>query len=420
MATATAKKPAAKAPAAKSNEPKEEMFVFEGKNKQGKIEKGEMPGTSEAVIRARLRGKGITPTKVKKRGKPRGGGKPITATDIALFARQMTTMMESGVPLVQSFEIVGQGHENPSMQRMILQIKADVEAGGTFADALRKHPDQFDTLFCNLVEAGEQAGILESLLNKVATYKEKSESIKKKIKSALSYPISIIVVAMVVSAVLLIFVVPVFAGMFKDFGADLPAITAFVVILSDWLIANWYIAGGAIFAFVFSFKQANKRSQKFNELMQRVLLKVPVFGQLVKLSCIARFARTLATMFAAGTPLVDAMDSVAGATGNIVYSEAVIRMKNEVSTGTALATSMRNCGDVWPSMVIQMVQIGEEGGSVDKMLSKVADYYEEEVDAMVEKVSAMMEPMIMAFLGVVIGGLVLAMYMPIFKMGSVI
>jgi type IV pilus assembly protein PilC len=420
MATATAKKPAAKAPAAKSNEPKEEMFVFEGKNKQGKIEKGEMPGTSEAVIRARLRGKGITPTKVKKRGKPRGGGKPITATDIALFARQMTTMMESGVPLVQSFEIVGQGHENPSMQRMILQIKADVEAGGTFADALRKHPDQFDTLFCNLVEAGEQAGILESLLNKVATYKEKSESIKKKIKSALSYPISIIVVAMVVSAVLLIFVVPVFAGMFKDFGADLPAITAFVVVLSDWLIANWYIAGGAIFAFVFSFKQANKRSQKFNELMQRVLLKVPVFGQLVKLSCIARFARTLATMFAAGTPLVDAMDSVAGATGNIVYSEAVIRMKNEVSTGTALATSMRNCGDVWPSMVIQMVQIGEEGGSVDKMLSKVADYYEEEVDAMVEKVSAMMEPMIMAFLGVVIGGLVLAMYMPIFKMGSVI
>jgi type IV pilus assembly protein PilC len=419
MATATVKKPA-KAPAAKSSEPKEEMFVWEGKNKQGKVEKGELPGASETVVRAMLRRKGITPTKVKKRPKPRGGGKPITASDIALFARQMTTMMESGVPLVQSFEIVGQGHENPSMQRMVLQIKADVEAGGTFADALRKHPDQFDTLFCNLVEAGEQAGILESLLNKVATYKEKSESIKKKIKSALSYPISIIVVAMVVSAVLLIFVVPVFAAMFKDFGADLPAITAFVVVLSDWLVANWYIAGGAIVAFVISFKQANKRSQKFNEAMQRLLLKVPVFGQLVKLSCIARFARTLATMFAAGTPLVDAMDSVAGATGNIVYSEAVIKMKSEVSTGTSLAASMRNCGDVWPSMVIQMVQIGEEGGSVDKMLGKVADYYEEEVDAMVEKISAMMEPMIMAFLGVVIGGLVLAMYMPIFKMGAVI
>jgi len=418
MATAIAKKPA-KAPA-KSNEPKEEMFVWEGKNKQGKPEKGELAGASETVIRARLRGKGITPTKVKKRPKPRGGGKPITPGDIALFARQMTTMMECGVPMVQSFEIVGQGHENANMQRLILQIKTDVEAGGTFADALRKHPDQFDTLFCNLVEAGEQAGILESLLNKVAIYKEKSEGIKKKIKSALSYPISILVVAVVVSSILLIFVVPVFADMFKEFGADLPAITAFAVSLSNWLVANWYYAFGTIVAFVISFKQANKRSQKFNEAMQRLLLKVPVFGQLVKLSCIARFARTLATMFAAGTPLVDAMDSVAGATGNIVYTEAVLRMKTEVSTGTSLATSMRNCGDVWPSMVIQMVQIGEEGGSVDKMLSKVADYYEEEVDAMVEKVSAMMEPMIMAFLGVVIGGLVLAMYMPIFKMGSVV
>lgn len=401
------------------------MFVWEGKDKTGKKVKGERSGTNEALIKAQLRREGILTPKVKKKPKSLsdmlgGGGKPVTAGDIAIFARQLTTMMESGVPLIQSFEIVGQGHENPNMQKLILDIKADVEAGGTMADALRKHPDHFDDLFCNLVEAGEQAGILESLLNKVATYKEKSEAIKKKIKGALSYPITILIVAAVVSAILLIFVVPVFADLFSGFGADLPAMTAFVVYLSDQLQAYWLHILVAIFAFKFSFQQANKRSKKFNEAMQRLSLKLPVFGQLLRLSAIARFARTMSTMFAAGTPMVEAMDSVAGATGNIVYFEAVMQMKEEVSTGTSLTDSMRNCGDIWPNMVVQMVQIGEESGALDKMLAKVADYYESEVDEMVEKISAMMEPMIMAFLGVVIGGLVVAMYMPIFQMGAVI
>jgi type IV pilus assembly protein PilC len=329
-------------------------------------------------------------------------------------------MMEAGVPLLQSFEIVGEGQENPRMQKLILEIKAHVESGGTLAEAFRQHPDQFDALFCNLVEAGEQAGILESLLNKVAIYKEKSEGIKKKIKGALTYPIAILVVAMVVSAILLIFVVPVFADMFKDFGGELPGMTAFVVKISDFMVANWLYVFGSIAAFVTVFKQLNKRSKKFNETMQRVSLKYPVFGQLIYLGAVARFARTLSTMFAAGTPLVESLDSVAGATGNIVFFEAVKGMQEEIATGTTLTQSMRNCKDLWPNMAIQMVQIGEESGALDKMLGKVADFYEEEVDAIVEKVSAMMEPMIMAFLGVVIGGLVLAMYMPIFKMGSVV
>lgn len=402
---------------------KDAMFVWEGKNtKTGKAEKGELVGTSEAVVKAALRRKGIVPSKVKKKSKSLlsfgGGGKPITTGDITIFARQLTTMMESGVPLIQSFDIVGQGHENPSMQKLILQLKADIEAGGTMADAMRKHPDYFDSLFCNLVEAGEQAGILESLLNKVANYKEKSEGIKKKIKGALSYPIAIMVVAMCVSAILLIYVVPVFAGMFSSFGGELPALTALVVKMSDFMVANWAPVFGSIVGVVITFKQLNKRSKKFNEQMQRLSLKFPVFGKLIYLGAVARFARTLSTMFAAGTPLVESMNSVAGATGNIVFYEAVMNMKSQISTGTTLAQSMRDCKDLWPNMAIQMVQIGEESGAIDKMLAKVADYYEEEVDSIVEKISSMMEPMIMAFLGVVIGGLVLAMYMPIFKMGE--
>ncbi|MEK7991567.1 MAG: type II secretion system F family protein [Thiotrichaceae bacterium] len=400
------------------------MFVWEGKDKSGKKVKGERAGKSDTIVKAMLRREGILGIKVKKKPKALfgggGGGKPISPGDIALFARQLTTMMESGVPLLQSFDIVGEGHENPRMQKLIMALKVDIEAGGTLADALRKYPEQFDTLFCNLVEAGEQAGILESLLNKVAAYKEKSEAIKKKIKGALSYPMSILVVAAGVSAILLIFVVPVFADLFSGFGADLPALTAFVVHLSDLLKAYWLHVLVVVFALKTSFKEANKRSKKFNDAMQRLSLKIPVFGALIRLSSIARFARTMSTMFAAGTPMVEAMDSVAGATGNIVYYDAVMKMKNDISTGTALADSMRDCGAVWPNMVIQMVQIGEESGAIDKMLAKVADYYEEEVDAVVEKISAMMEPMIMAFLGVVIGGLVLAMYMPIFKMGEVI
>jgi type IV pilus assembly protein PilC len=417
MATKIAKK----APAKKKQQ--DTYFVYEYKDKKtGEKRSGELAGSSEAVVKSALRKQGIIPTRVKKKSKPLfgGGGKPITSGDISIFARQMTTMMESGVPLIQAFEIVGQGHENPSMQKLIIEIKTFVEAGGTFADALREHPDHFDKLFCNLVEAGEQAGILEALLNKVATYKEKSEAIRKKIKGALSYPIAILVVATAVSAILLIFVVPVFADLFSSFGGELPAMTAAVVKMSDFLVANWAPVFGGIVAFVITFKQLNKRSVAFNEQMQRLSLKLPVFGNLIKLSAVARFARTLSTMFAAGTPLVEAMDQVSGATGNIVYSDAVIRMKGEIATGTALATSMRACGDVWPNMVIQMVQIGEESGAIDTMLGKAADYYEDEVDEMVEKISSLMEPMIMAFLGVVIGGLVLAMYMPIFKMGEVI
>ncbi|OQW95212.1 MAG: type II secretion system protein F [Beggiatoa sp. IS2] len=402
--------------------PKEIIFAYEGKNKKGEKVKGEKSGTSEAIIKAVLRREGINVTRVKKKsGGKRRGGKPITASDIAIFARQLTTMMESGVPLIQSFAIVGEGHENPNMQNLILDIKAHVEAGGTLAEALRKHPEQFDTLFCNLVEAGEQAGILESLLNKVASYKEKSEQMKKKIKKALTYPIAVIVVAMIISAILLIFVVPVFADMFKGFGAELPALTQFVVKLSDGLVAYWYIVGGGLFAFMTVFKWANKNITPFNHAMQRLALKIPIVGQILSKSAVARFARTLATMFAAGTPMVEAMDSVAGATGHITYITAVMKMKDAVSTGTSLAQSMRDTPPgVWPNMVIQMVQIGEEAGALDKMLGKVADFYEGEVDALVDAMSSLMEPMIMAFLGVVVGGLVLAMYMPIFKMGSVI
>jgi len=388
--------------AAKAATKQEIMFVWEGKDKKGEKRKGERAGKSEAAIKAILRKEGIRPTKVKKKPKDLfgGGGKPIETKDIALFARQMSTMMTAGVALLQSFDLVAGGHEKPKFQKLVMDIKADVEAGGTMADALRKHPKYFDSLFCNLVDAGEQAGILESLLTKLAVYKEKSESMKKKIKGALSYPISIMVVAMIVSAILLIYVVPVFADMFTSFGGELPALTQVVVNMSDFMVANWMPVFGGIIGFVLS-------------------LKLPLFGELLTKSAIARFTRTLATMFAAGTPLVEAMDSVAGATGNIVYYEATMKIKSEVETGIPLAESMRNVG-VFPNMCVQMTQIGEESGDIDKMLNKVADYYEEEVDELVNALSSMMEPLIMAFLGVVIGGLVLAMYMPIFSMGAVI
>ena len=401
---------------------KEKMFVYEGKDKKGAKKTGELTGASEAAVKALLRKQGILPTKVKEK-KPSLlsglGGKPIETADIALFARQMATMMTSGVPLLQSFDLVGQGHEKPAFQNLVMTIKSKVEAGGTMADALREHPQYFDSLFCNLVEAGEQAGILESLLTKLAIYKEKSEAIKKKVKGALSYPISIMVVAMIVSAILLVYVVPVFADMFKSFGGQLPALTQMVVNMSDFMVANWMPVFGTLIAAKIAFGQAKKRSVKFQEFLQRLSLKLPLFGDLLTKSALARFTRTLATMFAAGTPLVEAMDSVAGATGNIVFYEATMKIKEEVTTGTTLAESMRNQG-VFPNMCIQMTQIGEESGSIDKMLNKVADYYEEEVDALVESLSAMMEPMIMAFLGVVIGGLVLAMYLPIFSMGAAI
>ncbi len=405
---------AAKAP------PKEIIFVWEGKDKKGEKRKGEEVSKSEAAVKSKLRSQGIIPSKVKK--KPKDflaalNSKPVLTADIAMFARQMSTMMMAGVPLLQSFDLVAGGHENPNFAKLVMSIKADVEAGGTMADALREHPKYFDSLFCNLVEAGEQAGILESLLTKLADYKEKSESMKKKIKGALSYPISIMVVALIVSAILLIYVVPVFADMFESFGGNLPALTQLAVDMSDFMVANWMPVFGTIIGLKIAFTQAKQRSVAFQNFLQRFSLKLPLFGDLLTKSAIARFTRTLATMFAAGTPLVEAMDSVAGATGNIVFYEATMAIKKDVSTGIPLAESMRETG-VFPNMCVQMTQIGEESGDIDKMLNKVADYYEEEVDGLVESLSSMMEPMIMAFLGVVIGGLVLAMYLPIFSMGG--
>lgn len=427
MATATKQKPAQqrRAAAGRKAETQKQLqqntFSWEGK-KGGQIAKGELQGTSEAMVKAILRKQGVVPIKVKKKSKPllnANSGQKITTGDIAIFARQLATMMGSGVPLVQSFEIVGKGHDNPAMRTLIFAIKNDVEAGGTLAEALRKHPKHFDNLFCNLVEAGEQAGILESLLGKIATYKEKTEGIKKKIKKALMYPIIVLIVAFIITAILMIFVVPVFGDMFKSFGAALPAPTQFVVNISDAFVNYWYLIFGTVGGVIFSFLEARKRSIAFRHMTERLSLKLPVFGQILNKSAIARFARTLSTMFAAGTPLVESMDSVAGAAGNIVYYEAIMKIKEDVSNGTQLAVSMQDTG-VFPNMVIQMVGIGEESGAIDAMLSKVADFYEEEVDNLVDGLSSMMEPMIMAFLGIVIGGLVVAMYLPIFKMGQVV
>lgn len=400
---------------------KEVIFIWVGTNKKGEKRKGEMRGISEYHVKAALRRQGLRPIKVKKKPKDLfgGGGKPIDTADIAMFARQMATMMTSGVPLIQAFDLVGQGHDKPKFQELMMALKADVEAGGTMANALRKYPQYFDPLFCNLVHAGEQAGILETLLTKLAIYKEKSESIKKKIKSAIKYPIAVIIVAMIVSAILLIYVVPIFADMFKEFGADLPAFTQMVVNMSNFLVAYWFYVFAGIALFVIGFTQAKKRFVGFHNFLQRLSLKLPLFGKLLTLSAIARFSRTLATMFAAGTPLVEAMDSVGGATGNIVYYDACMKIKNDVSGGITLADSMREV-KVFPNLCVQMTQIGEESGELDKMLNKVADYYEEEVDNLVESLSSLMEPLIMAFLGIVIGGLVVAMYLPIFQMGSVI
>ena len=401
---------------------KSDMFVWEGKDKSGKALKGEMPGTSDALIKAQLRRQGINPTKVRKKPKPlfgSGGGKAITPKDIAVFSRQMATMMSSGVPLVQSFEIVGRGHDNPNMAELILSIKADVEAGNHLADALAKRPLYFDELYVNLVRAGEAAGILEDLMNKIATYKEKTEAIKGKIKKALFYPAAVLIMAFVVTSVLMIFVIPQFAELFKGFGADLPAMTQLVVNMSDAFVAYWYLIFGGVGGAVYGFTEAKRRIPAFRHLIERLSLKAPVFGDILVKATIARFARTLATMFAAGVPLVEAMDSVAGAAGNIVYSEAIYKMRDGIATGTQLQVVMREV-NLFPNMVVQMVAIGEESGSIDHMLGKVADFYEEEVDNAVDAMSSLMEPLIMAVLGVLIGGLVIAMYLPIFKMGQVV
>ena len=395
------------------------QFVWEGVNRQGHKIKGEESALSADLVKAALRKQGVTPKKVRKKPQPLfgGGAKKITPADIAVFSRQLATMMKAGVPLVQAFSIVGEGHENPSMRDLILEIKADVEAGGTFHHALKKHPKYFDDLFCNLVDAGEQSGALETLLEKIAIYKEKSESLKGKIKKALVYPISVLVVAFIVTTILLMFVVPVFADMFKGFGADLPVFTQFVVGLSDSFIESWYVIFGSIAAIIFGFKTLKQKSEKFNIWFDGFVLKAPVVSDLTNKSAVARFSRTLSTMFAAGVPLVEAMDSVAGAAGNRIFSAAILRIRDDIAAGQQLQVSLAQSG-LFPNMVIQMVAIGEESGALDDMLGKVADYYEEQVDNAVDSLTALMEPMIMVFLAIVIGGLVIAMYLPIFKMGD--
>jgi type IV pilus assembly protein PilC len=397
---------------------KQITFLWEGKDKKGKVLKGEIRAAGDSFVKATLRRQGITVTKVKKQSAFAKKGK-ITDKDITLFTRQLATMMKAGVPLLQAFDIVGKGHSNPAVSKLLGDIKADVETGSSLSTSFRKYPLYFDNLFCNLVGAGEQAGILDTLLDRLATYKEKIMAIKSKIKSALFYPISIIVVAFVITAVIMIFVIPAFAELFSSFGADLPGPTLVVMAISKIFVDWWWaIFGGIGFGFWFFF-YTWKRSEKMQSTMDRLMLKMPIFGDLIRKATIARFARTLSTMFAAGVPLVEALDSVAGASGNRVYFDATKRIQSEISTGTSLTVAMQNA-NVFPNMVLQMTAIGEESGALDSMLSKVADFFEAEVDDAVAAISSLMEPVIMVVLGTLIGGLVIAMYMPIFKMGAAI
>ncbi|NJM43801.1 MAG: type II secretion system F family protein [Brachymonas sp.] len=403
--------------AAKKSDVKEVVFEWEGKDRNGKTVRGEQRAASENQVLASLRRQGVIPGKIKKR-KMRSG-KKITPKDIAIFTRQLATMMKAGVPLLQAFDIVGRGNANPSVTKLLNDIRTDVETGTSLSAAFRKHPMYFDNLYCNLVEAGEAAGILESLLDRLATYMEKTEAIKSKIKSALMYPTAVVVVAFVVVAVIMIFVIPAFKQVFTSFGADLPGPTLFVMAVSEVFVKWWWLIFGGIGGGIYFFMQAWKRNEKMQKLMDRVLLKVPVFGVLIEKSCIARWTRTLATMFAAGVPLVEALDSVGGASGNSLYADATTRIQQEVSTGTSLTTAMQNA-NLFPSMVIQMTAIGEESGSIDHMLGKAADFYEAEVDDMVAGLSSLMEPIIIVFLGTLIGGIVVSMYLPIFKLGQVV
>ncbi|MNJ98771.1 Type II secretion system protein F [compost metagenome] len=397
--------------------PKESVFAWEGKDKSGKIVRGELRAGGESVVSATLRRQGVLVTKVKK--KTYRSGKKVSEKDITLFTRQLATMMKAGVPLLQSFDIVAKGNDNPSVSKLVQDIRSDVETGTSLNQAFRKFPLYFDPLFCNLVGAGEQAGILEDLLTRLAIYKEKTLAIKAKIKSAMFYPVSILAVAFIVTAVIMIWVVPAFKEVFKSFGADLPAPTLMVMAMSDFMVANWYIIFGLLFGGLYLFFQSWKRSLKMQRSMDKLLLKLPIFGAVIRKATIARWTRTLATMFAAGVPLVESLDSVGGAAGNAVYLDATKRIQTEVSTGTSLTVAMQN-SDVFPNMVTQMVSIGEESGSLDNMLGKVADFYEDEVDEAVASLSSLMEPLIMVILGVLIGGLVIAMYLPIFKLGSVV
>jgi type IV pilus assembly protein PilC len=398
---------------------KEVTFAWEGTDKKGKRIKGEMKASGEAFVNATLRRQGVNVTKVKKQSGFGAKSGKVTEKDVTLFTRQLATMMKAGVPLLQAFDIVGKGHSNPAVAKLLGDIKADVETGSSLSTAFRKYPLHFDNLFCNLVGAGEQAGILDSLLDRLASYKEKILAIKGKIKSALFYPVSIIVVAFVITAVIMIFVIPAFKELFSSFGADLPAPTLIVMAISDFFVEYWWAIFGSIGGGLWFFFYTWKRSEKMQATMDRLLLKLPLFGDLIKKATIARFARTLSTMFAAGVPLVEALDSVAGASGNRVYYDATKKIQSEISTGTSLTVAMQN-SEVFPNMVLQMVAIGEESGALDSMLSKVADFYEGEVDDAVEGLSSLMEPIIMVVLGTLIGGLVIAMYLPIFKMGQVV
>ncbi len=397
---------------------KQNTYLWEGKDKKGKVIKGEIRAAGESFVNATLRRQGITVTKVKKQSAFASKGK-ITDKDITLFTRQLATMMKAGVPLLQAFDIVGKGHSNPAVSKLLGDIKADVETGSSLSASFRKYPLYFDNLFCNLIGAGEQAGILDTLLDRLATYKEKIQAIKSKIKSALTYPISILVVAFVITAIIMIFVIPAFKELFSGFGADLPGPTLVVMAISDIFVEWWWAIFGSIGFAIWFFFYTWKRSEKMQATMDRLLLKAPIFGDLIRKATIARFARTLSTMFSAGVPLVEALDSVAGAAGNRVYYDATKRIQSEISTGTSLTVAMQN-SLVFPNMVLQMTAIGEESGALDSMLSKVADFYEAEVDDAVASISSLMEPVIMVVLGTLIGGLVIAMYMPIFKMGEVV
>lgn len=396
---------------------KESTFQWEGRNREGKTVRGEMRAATETVVQTTLRRQGISSTKIKKIRFKSGGS--ISEKDITLFTRQLATMMKSGVPLLQTFDIVGRGHSNPAVGKLLLDIKSEVETGSSLSQAFRKYPLYFDALYCNLVGAGEQAGILDSLLDRLATYKEKILAIKGKIKKALFYPIAVLVVAFIITAVIMIFVIPAFKEVFSSFGADLPAPTLFVIAISDFFVEWWWLIFGAIGGGLYAFFAAWKRSEKVQMIMDRFLLRLPIFGDIIRKAVIARWTRTLSTMFAAGVPLAESLESVGGASGNYIYKMATRQIQSDVSTGTSLTNAMQDA-TVFPNMVTQMVAIGEESGALDSMLGKVADFFEQEVDDSVEAMSSLMEPMIMVVLGTLIGGMVIAMYLPLFKLGAVV
>jgi type IV pilus assembly protein PilC len=397
-----------------------ESYVWSGKDRRGNKAKGELSGVSLALIKAQLRKQGIAPDKVKKKSKPLfGGSKKITRFDVAMLTRQLATMMKAGVPLVQSFDIVADGLENRGLQELVMSVRNDIASGTSFAGSLRKHPRQFDDLYCNLVDSGEKSGALEKMLDRIATYMEKTEILKRKVKKAMTYPIAVVVVAIVVTAILLVKVVPQFESLFNGFGAELPVFTQMVVRLSEWMQTWWFIVLLGIVGAVVLFKESKRRSPKFSDIIDKYVLKVPIMGEILDKSAVAKFGRVLSTTFAAGVPLIDALESVAGATGNAVYRDAVMRIRNDVSGGTQLQASMRT-QDVFPVMAVQLTAIGEESGNLDEMLEKIAEHYEAVVDDMVDNLTALMEPMIMVVLGVLVGGLIIAMYLPIFQMGQVV